>query len=243
MNRPIVVIPCCTKLVEEHVSDAVRRRYSAAVAEMAECQPLLIPLEAALVDVGAVLEVADGILLTGSPSNIAPHHYSGETPALPDKLDPARDALTLPLVKSALAEKLPLFAICRGLQEMNVSLGGTLHQEVHTEQGLNDHRARPELPLGERWAPAHHLKLTGRLKNWIGRDEIEVNSLHGQGIKRLAPGLTAEAFAEDGLVEAVRGPEEHPFFLGVQWHPEWDAQTNPISKELFRRFGTAARRG
>jgi putative glutamine amidotransferase len=241
MSRPIVVIPGCTKQIGDYTFDAVSRRYSAAIAEVADCQPLLIPLEEALVDIGAVLAIADGILLSGSPSNIEPKHYSSEAPALPDQLDPARDALTLPLVKIAVAEKIPLFAICRGFQELNVALGGTLHQEVHNESDMNDHRERKGLPLDDRWGPVHSLRLEGRLREWIGRDRIEVNSLHGQGIKDLAKPLIPEAFAEDGLVEAVRGGPDHPFMLGVQWHPEWQAKTNPVSIELFRRFGSAAR--
>jgi putative glutamine amidotransferase len=241
MSRPIVVIPCCTKTIDGYTFDAVNREYARAVAEVAECQPLLIPLEGALVDVPAILAVADGILLSGSPSNIDPSHYSDEPPALPDRLDPARDALTLPLVKSAIANKIPTFAICRGLQELNVSLGGALHQRVHEQEGKHDHRARMELPIPERWVPVHEIQLQGRLKDWIGKDKISVNSLHGQGIARLAKGLTAEAFAPDGLIEAVRLDEPHPFLIGVQWHPEWKAKTNPVSQILFRRFGDAVR--
>lgn len=242
MSRPIVVIPCCTKTIDGYTFDAVSRRYAAAVAQVAECQPLLIPLEEALVDIGAVLAIADGILLTGSPSNIEPRHYSDEAPAMPERLDPARDAVTLPLIQIAIQEKIPLFAICRGMQELNVALGGTLHQEVHAQTDKLDHRASSELTLEQRWGPVHQLRLQGRLKDWIGREKIVVNSLHSQGIAQLAKGLTPEAFAEDGLVEAVRGSEDHPFLLGVQWHPEWQATSNPVSIELFRRFGTAARR-
>ena len=241
MSRPIVVIPCCTKEIDGYAFDAVSRRYSAAVAEAAECQPLLVPLDKALLDIGAVLEIAGGILLTGSPSNLDPRHYGDEAPVNPEKLDPARDAVTLPLVKTAIQEKIPLFAICRGFQELNVALGGTLHQEVHVQEGKGDHRARSELPIEERWAPVHPLKLEGKLRDWIGCDKIEVNSLHGQGIARLAQELTPEAFAHDGLVEAARIKREHPFLVGVQWHPEWKATANPISQILFRRFGDAAR--
>lgn len=243
MTRPIVVIPCCTKRIDDYIFDAVNRGYSAAVAEAAGCQPLLVPLSAALADVHAILDVADGILLSGSPSNIEPHHYSDEAPVLPDKLDPARDSFTLPLVKTALAEKIPLFAICRGFQEMNVALGGTLFQAVHTVPGKRDHREKHGAPIDERWAPAHPIRLEGRLKSWIGRDEVMVNSLHGQGVANVAPQLTPQAFAEDGVVEAVMGPEDHPFLLGVQWHPEWKATSNAVSIELFRRFGVAARGG
>ncbi len=241
MSRPIVVIPCCTKRIDDYTFDAVNRGYSAAVAEAAECQPLLVPLSAALADVGAILAVADGILLSGSPSNIEPHHYSDEAPVLPDKLDPARDSFTLPLVKTALAEKIPLFAICRGFQEMNVSLGGTLFQAVHEQPGKKDHREKHGLQIDERWAPAHPIRVEGRLREWLGHDEVMVNSLHGQGVAQIAKPLSPQAYAEDGVVEAVMGPAEHPFLLGVQWHPEWKAKTNAVSMELFRRFGAAAR--
>jgi putative glutamine amidotransferase len=242
MSRPIVVIPCCTRHIDGYSYDTVRHQYTAAVAEVAECQPLLIPVGPRMSDLGAILAVADGILLSGSPSNIEPSHYSDEKPALPDFLDPARDALTLPLIREAVGgSKVPLFAICRGFQELNVALGGTLHQEVHEEEGYRDHRGRNDLPLPERWGPAHVVKLDNELRQWVGRDEIMVNSLHGQGIERLAPKLKPQAHAEDGLVEAVMGPAEHPFCLGVQWHPEWEPKGNPVSLELFRRFGAAAR--
>ncbi len=240
MKRPIVVIPCCTKTIDGYAFDAVSRKYSAAVAEVAECQPLLIPLDAALTDINAVLAVADGILFSGSPSNIEPRHYSDEPPVLPNSLDPARDTLTLPLIRTAIDRKIPTFAICRGFQELNVALGGTLHQAVHEQKGHHDHRERKELTLEDRWGPRHPITLSGKLREWIGHDEITVNSLHGQGIRLLAKGLHAEARAHDGLIEAVRGPDEHPFCLGVQWHPEWNAKNNPVSITLFRRFGRAA---
>jgi putative glutamine amidotransferase len=241
MSRPIVVIPACTTLIEGYVFDAVGRKYTAAVAEVAECQPLHMPVGAGISDIGAILEVADAILLTGSRSNVAPEHYGEETPIKPDALDPFRDALTLPLIRAAVERKTPLFAICRGFQELNVALGGSLHQAVHDVDGQKDHRARYELPLDEMYGPVHTVSLRGRLRDWVGRDKLMVNSLHWQGIARLADGLKPEAFAEDGLVEAVRGPDDAAFCLGVQWHPEWGAKLNPVSASLFRRFGAAAR--
>ncbi len=241
MSRPIVVIPACTKMIDGHPFDAVGRKYSAAVAEVAECQPLLAPLGESMADIGAVLEVADAILLSGSPSNVEPVHYGDEAPFKPEALDPARDALTLPLIRAAVERRVPLFAICRGFQELNVALGGTLHQAVHTVNGHDDHRDRSELSLEERYGPSHPVSLKGKLRDWVGADEIMVNSLHWQGLARLAKVLTPEAFAKDGLVEAVRGPDDHPFCLGVQWHPEWAAKQNPVSVSLFRRFGAAAK--
>ena len=241
MNRPVVVIPACTKLIEGHIFDAVGRKYSAAVAEVAECQPLLVPVGPGMTDIGSIFEVADAILLSGSVSNVAPEHYGEETPIMPDRLDPLRDALTLPLIRAAVERKTPLFAICRGFQELNVAFGGSLYQAVHAVDGHKDHRARFDIPLDESYGPVHPVRLSGKLRDWVGKDEIMVNSLHWQGIARLAKPLKAEAFAEDGLVEAVRGPDDAAFCLGVQWHPEWAAKANPISVSLFRRFGAAAK--
>ena len=242
MSRPIVAMPACTKLIEGDVYDAVGRKYAAAIAEVAECQPLLIPVGPGMADIGAILEIANAVLLTGSRSNVASEHYDEEVKVNPDRLDPLRDALTLPLIRAAFETKKPLFAICRGCQELNVALGGSLHQAVHTVDGHKDHRARPNVPLDEAYGPIHPVFLRGKLRDWIGSDKIMVNSLHWQGIARLANGLKAEAFAEDGLIEAVRGPDEAAFCLGVQWHPEWGAKSNPVSTLLFRRFGEAAKR-
>jgi putative glutamine amidotransferase len=241
MSRPIVVIPSCTKNIGGLIFDAVGRKYSAAVAEIAECQPLLMPLGKSMADVGAVLDVADGILLSGSLSNVEPSHYGHELPLDPATVDRDRDALTLPLIRKAVERKLPLFAICRGFQEFNVALGGTLHQAVHAVDGHHDHREPTDEDYEIKFGPKHNVRLDGELRNWIGKDQLIVNSLHWQGIHKLAGPLVAEAFAEDGLVEAIRAPGGNSFSLGVQWHPEWQPQTNPASIALFRRFGEAAR--
>lgn len=241
MSRPIVIIPADTKVIETLTFDAVGRKYSAAVAEVAQCQPLLVPLEAALVDIAAILDVADGILLSGSVSNVHPRHYGTDAPLVPESMDDARDAVTLPLIRTAVEKKLPLFAICRGFQELNVAMGGSLHQAVHAQAGLNDHREKPKELMDDRFGPSHSIRLEGELRDWVGQETVIVNSLHGQGIARLADGLRPRAYAEDGLVEAVLGPDDHPFCLGVQWHPEWKATANPVSVSLFNRFGDAVR--
>lgn len=240
MSRPIVVIPSCAKVIGGLTFDCVGRKYSAAVAEVAECQPLLAPLGQSMADIASVLDIADAILLSGSLSNVEPLHYGDEPPLDPASVDRERDALTLPLIRAAIERKKPLFAICRGFQELNVALGGTLHQAVHSVSGLNDHREPKSQDMDEKFGAAHPITLKGELRDWVGEDEILVNSLHGQGIARLAPPLIAEAFAKDGLVEAVRAPAGHAFTLGVQWHPEWRAAANPVSVSLFRRFGAAA---
>lgn len=241
MSRPIVVIACDSKNIGGMMFDAVGRKYSAAVAEVSECQPLLLPLGVSMADVGAVLSIAKGILLPGSLSNVEPTHYGDEEPLYPDTVDRDRDALTLPLIRTAVEKKLPLFAICRGFQEFNVALGGTLYQAVHTVNGHRDHREPKHDDYDVKFADAHPVALKGELRNWIGKDQITVNSLHWQGIARLAKPLVAEAFAEDGLIEAIRAPAGNPFSLGVQWHPEWQPHTNPASVALFRRFGEAVR--
>jgi putative glutamine amidotransferase len=241
MSRPIVIIPSCTKTLGGLTFDVVGRKYTAALAEVAECQPLMMPLGKSVADIGAVLDVADGILLSGSLSNVEPRLYSDELPLDPASVDRDRDALTLPLIRAAIERKLPLFAICRGFQEFNVALGGTLHQAVHTVDGHNDHREPTDEDYEIKFGPKHQVRLDGELRTWLGKDQLTVNSLHWQGINKLAQPLIAEAFAEDGLVEAIRAPAGNAFSLGVQWHPEWQPHTNPASVALFRRFGDAAR--
>lgn len=240
MSRPLVIIPACTKDIGGLDFDAVGRKYTAAVAEVAECQPLLVPVGAGLSDIGALLDIADGVMLTGSLSNVEPVHYGTEKMLRPETMDRARDAITLPLARAAIEKQVPLFAICRGFQELNVALGGTLHQAVHDVEGLMDHREREGVDMDEKFGPVHPIMLKGELRDWVGQDEIMVNSLHNQGINKLSDKLTAQAFAKDGVVEAVRYKGEHPFVLGVQWHPEWRAKSNPVSVSLFRRFGAAA---
>ncbi|RUO97915.1 gamma-glutamyl-gamma-aminobutyrate hydrolase family protein [Hyphomicrobium sp.] len=241
MSRPVVVIPCSTETVSGLISDTVGRKYCAAVAEGSECQPLLLPVGKGLSDIGSVLAIASGILLTGAISNVHPENYGLEEPVLPEAIDRDRDAVTLPLIRAAVERKVPIMAICRGFQELNVALGGSLHQAVHTVEGFADHREPKVTDFDVMFAPRHPVTLTGELKTWLGQDRIIVNSLHGQGIRDLAKPLVAEAFAEDGLVEAARVAAGNPFSLGVQWHPEWQLRSNPASLALFRRFGDAAR--
>ena len=199
--------------------------------------------------VRAVLDGLDGILLTGAVSNIEPHHYSDE-PSYPGNLhDPARDATNLALIPLAIELGLPILAICRGFQEINVAFGGRLHQKVHDVAGFMDHRENPDDPLDAQYAPVHELQLApgGLLAGIAGTDRVRVNSLHGQGIARLGEGLTVEATAPDGLIEAYRhdGPTQdgstRAFLLAVQWHPEWRVLENPFHHGIFRAFGDACR--
>jgi putative glutamine amidotransferase len=238
-SLPLVGLPCCLRTVKERVVHSVAERYTNAVIEAAGCLPVLIPAVGAKVDVSRVLDRLDGLLLTGSPSNVHPSQYGDEP--LDEKIlhDPARDATTLPLIREAVRRDLPIFAICRGIQELNVALGGTLHQRVHEVPGRLNHRYRPESPDGA-YGPAHVVSLVagGLLAGLARGTEVMVNSLHSQGIDRPAPGLRIEAVAPDGQIEAVSLPRAR-FVLGVQWHPEYKALENRLSAALFSAFSHA----
>ncbi len=241
-RNPIVLVPACINQIGAHLNHTAQMKYVAAVADGAHCTPLIVPALGDATDIEALLAVADGIMLTGSPSNVHASLYGEEVldPALPQ--DRARDATTLPLIRAALQRGLPLLAICRGFQEVNVALGGTLHQAVHGVAGMADHRERKEQSLDQQYAAAHHVLLDpgGRLAAILGgASRIMVNSLHGQGIKQLAPGLAVEARAGDGLVEAYRVADAPGFTLAVQWHPEWKLFENPDSMKIFQAFGEA----
>ena len=176
----------------------------------------------------------------GSPSTGAPLRYGADFAATPDAHDPARDATTLPMIRAALQRRMPILCICRGMQELNVALGGTLFQEVHKLAGRIDHRGG-EGSLEQRFSVKHRVKLSGVLARISGAEEIEVNSLHGQGLDQLAPGLAVEAVAPDGTIEAVR-VENADFAIAVQWHPEWEVSHFSDRLRLFQAFGAACER-
>ena len=239
---PLVGLPCCTRLVGDIPTHWVGDKYVRAVSDAAGAVPLLLPALADRLAAADVVARLDGLLLTGSRSNVEPHHYQGEASQPGTLHDPERDALTLPLIRAAIGAGLPVLAICRGIQELNVALGGTLHQRVHEVAGRLDHRA-PEGDVARRYAhSAHVVALTpgGMLERIAGERELVVNSLHSQGIDRLAPDLVVEAAAPDGQIEAVRHAAAE-FVLGVQWHPEYRAMENPFSRALFTAFGAACR--
>ena len=238
-QMPLVGIPTCLRTVNERLFHGVNDRYPSAVLDAAGCLPVLIPAVGSKVDVRAVLSRLDGLLLTGSPSNVHPSHYGAE-PSDPEILyDPERDATTLPLIREAIRRDLPILAICRGIQELNVALGGTLHQRVHEVPGRLNHRSRRDSSDGP-YGPAHRVTLTagGLLASLAGAPEVKVNSLHSQGIDRPAVSLRIEAVAPDGQIEAVSLPEAR-FVVGVQWHPEYKAVDDPFSSALFSAFAVA----
>ncbi len=238
-SKPLVLLPACERWLDSRPMQTVRQQYLDALQAVG-LQPLIVPTSTPP-DWDALLPLASGVLLTGSPSNVDPSHYGAplQTPELPR--DPARDAAVLPLVARLLARGMPLLAICRGFQEMNVALGGSLHQRVQELPGHADHRDL-QLPYPS-FAEAHPvlLKPGGRLAKLLCTEQIQVNSVHGQGIDRLAEGLSVEARAPDGLVEAFTSSASPGFNLGVQWHPEWETTQHPASLALFEAFAAACR--
>ena len=218
-------------------------KYARAVKVGAQGQPVMFPL-ADVADIDNLLSMVDGVMLTGSPSNVHPSHFQETVadPSLP--LDPVRDELTFALVKACVQQGVPLLGVCRGFQEINVALGGSLHQRVHEVPGLMDHREPKGAPLEAQYAPSHAIVPVpgSALAGWAGgASEVRVNSLHGQGINRLAPGLEAMAHAPDGVVEAFAVKGATAFAYAVQFHPEWRCWENPFYTAIFEAFGQACR--
>ena len=244
LPKPLVGIPANVidlpeRTVPQH---GAGESYIGAVAKGAEAMPVVIPALGGDFDAGAVAQRIDGLFLTGGRANIEPHHYGGA--AFPDDeiRDPARDATVLPLIRACIDAGVPLFGVCRGIQEINVALGGSLHYRVHLVDRKMDHRMPVEGDLETKFALRHTVSLApgGTLEALLGRGEIMVNTAHGQGIDRLADGLTVEAMAPDGLVEAVRVTNADSFAIGVQWHAEWRWQEHDLAAALFAAFGRAA---
>ncbi len=244
-RKPIVLVPCDNRDYGDRPMQVLLQRYSDALRDQA--QVLTIPLLCTgKEDVEAYLALADGVMLTGSPSNVHPSHFGQDVldPSLP--LDLARDSITLPLIHRAIEIGLPMLGICRGLQEINVALGGSLHQAVQQVPGRDDHRGakgRSGATTEEAYAAAHPVTAVagGHLADIIGAQPVDVNSVHGQGIDRLASDLTAEAFAPDGQIEAVTIASHPGFSLALQWHPEWKPWESEASQQIFAAFGNACR--
>lgn len=250
--RPLVGVTACFKengrggwhhtVGDKYVQAAIR-----AVGGL----PIVIPAfgrefaedEAMTEALDRVLDLLDGVLLTGSPSNVEPHHYGGMPSRDGTAHDSARDATTLPLIRHAVDHAVPLFAICRGLQEVNVAMGGSLHQLVHEVEGRRDHRSPKSSDTDVNYAPAHDIEIMegGLLDRLLRRRRVAVNSLHAQGVDRLAPGARLEAVADDGQVEAFSLPDAPAFALALQWHPEHRALDNAVSMKLFDAFAAACR--
>lgn len=216
---------------------------ASAVADVAGAIPLIIPADPRFVSVDELLATCDGFLLTGGRPNVHPSEYGEpETPAH-GAFDRARDAITLPLIRACVERGQPFLGICRGFQEVNVAMGGSLHPEIRELPGRMNHRMPPDGQLHEQFALRHAVQLTegGIFHRLFGASQVMTNTLHGQGIERPGTRIVIEGLAEDGTPEAIHVRDAKGFTLAVQWHPEWNAADDPVSRPLFRAFGEAAR--
>jgi len=243
--RPVVGIPVSINIHPEHGT----RHHSAGDQYIRSTHitggvPVLIPALGDDSDFATLVATLDALLLTGGRANVEPHHYGG--PPFPDDeiIDPLRDATVLPLIRACVDQGVPVFGICRGIQEINVALGGSLHYRIHLLPGKNDHRMRRDVDTREeRFGLRHAISLApgGLLERLVGKPEVWTNSLHGQGVDQVAPGLVVEALSSDGVIEAVRLDDDERFCVGVQWHAEYRIEEHELSRRLFERFGEAAR--
>jgi putative glutamine amidotransferase len=242
-KRPVIGLPADRRTIGHHAYHLAGEKYLAAILDAAGGIPLIIPAIGRELALEELLGAIDGLLFTGSPSNVEPQHYRGDPSAAGTLHDPQRDATTLPLIPKAVAAGVPLLGICRGFQEINVAFGGTLWQKLHEVPGHLDHRESLEEPLEQQYGPAHEVTLEpgGLLRRLAGSDRVRVNSLHSQGVRELAPGLLVEARAPDGVIEAFRVADAASFALALQWHPEWQVTGNRFSSALFGEFGAACR--
>ncbi|WP_083099141.1 gamma-glutamyl-gamma-aminobutyrate hydrolase family protein [Pseudophaeobacter leonis] len=242
MARPKVGIIGNTYLLnDQYPAHAGGTMNSEAVAEVAGCMPLLIPSDPRFLSVDELLESFDGFLLTGGRPNVHPSEYGEAETAAHGAFDRARDAIVLPLVRACVQRGQPFFGICRGFQEVTVAMGGTLYPEIRDLPGRMNHRMPPDGTLEEKFALRHPVKMTpgGVFSKVFGADEVMTNSLHGQGLKTPGANIVIDGVAPDGTPEAIYVKDAPGFTLSVQWHPEWDAANDPVSRPLFTAFGQA----
>ncbi len=253
MRRPVIGFVCDVSPMSGHIAHLVVEKYLYAVAVGSDAVCILLPGRICdvdgtpateTIDFSEILDLVDGIFLPGSPSNVAPTLYGrpAEDQVLP--ADPNRDALSLGLIRAAFAAGVPMLGVCRGCQEMNVAFGGTLHPKLHEVRDEMDHRYDKTLTIPDQYAPVHDVALEpgGLFSSWTGdAAQWRVNSLHEQGVDRLAPGMVVEARAPDGVIEAFRHPEAQRFTTAIQWHPEWRFGDDALSSAIFKAFGDAAR--
>ncbi len=241
MSKPIIGISTCHEKQGLHYYHQTSEKYISAILDVFDAVPFLIPSMGDRLDLDTLLDNVDGFLFTGSYSNIEPKNYSDQPNENGTKHDAKRDATTLPLIPKAIHAGIPVLAICRGFQEMNVAFGGTLHQKVHEIDGLNDHREDDSLDLQGQYDFSHSLNLVegGILASISSEPNPHVNSVHWQGVATLGDGLEIEATSPDGLVEAFRVKNAKSFALAVQWHPEYNVSNIPFYKAIFQQFGQA----
>jgi putative glutamine amidotransferase len=250
MKKPVVgVIANAYSIENRFLVQAAGERNLRAVAEVAGALPLMFAASPDITEIGALLDVVDGVVLTGARANVHPTRFGAEPDSRYEPYDISRDDMALSLIEACVARGVPLFGICRGFQEMNVAFGGSLHPEIRDLPGRVNHRM-PRLETGEIhpdpevvFADRHDVRLVpgGAFAKLFGRETIRVNSLHGQGVLEAGARIVVEGVADDGTVEAIRIADAPGFALGVQWHAEYDPQRNPVNRALFQAFGDSVR--
>ena len=237
-HTPVIGIACGTRVVDGYSLQAINQFFIDAVRDFGGV-PIAIPAPIDSADIERILTIVDGVILPGGSTHVAPHHFGATY--VEDHQDQARDNLALTLIRRCVDLDKPILGVCRGFQEMNVAMGGTLHRRLHDAEVYMAHQEPEEGDFSVKYAAAHPVTVSehGLFRQWFpDKTELEVNSLHWQGADKIAASLTVEAVAPDGLVEAFSVPD-HRFFVGVQWHPEWQATQNSFSKELFTHFMAA----
>lgn len=244
MNQPIVGIVIDERLIDKHPTYLVLAKYIEPLIKFARTTPILIPPICKASIIENYLSLIDGLLLTGSPSDIHPSNYGHEIKNPDSFFDNNRDETSFSLIRGAIRLGLPVLGICRGFQEINVALGGTLHQSIHRTPQYMDHREKKGESIDVQYGKQHSVTAdpNGKLIKIVNRERWDVNSLHDQGIDILAPDLQIEARADDGLIEAVSLKSEDKFVLGAQWHFEWKTHSDPNSLAIFNAFGAACKK-
>jgi putative glutamine amidotransferase len=241
--RPLVGLPADTYEKDGFIYHSLGDKYVRALTDVADVETVMIPNTIDADHLDGLLAHFDGVLMTGALSNVHPPHYGEEPSVDHEPYDHHRDATTLQLIRRVIDRGIPLFCICRGFQELNVAMGGTLETELQRGHGRLDHRAPQSDDINIRYAPRHAIEISkgGLLEHMLGKGQTTVNTIHRQGIRKLGRGLNVEASAPDGIIEAVSVKGAKAFAFGTQWHPEFRASENPDSVKLFHAFGDAAR--
>ena len=243
----VVGVPTSVVLINERkiYTHTAGTRYMDTLADAAGVMPIALPSMPEKLSVKEIVKMIDGLFLSGGRANVEPHHFGGEPFPEDEPIDPKRDNAVLPLVRACIDEGVPIFGSCRGIQEINVALGGSLHYRLHVLPGKMDHRMPrgDDVTIEQVMAPRHTIALSedGVFAELTGKDEVIVNSLHGQGIDRVADGVEVEATAPDGVIEGIRVAGTDTFTIGVQWHTEWKPDEHELSRKLYQAFGDAAR--
>ena len=245
MRKAVVGISANFFLInDQYPAQAAGNMNIQAIAEVVGAVPVIIPSMPEYVTVDEIMQVCDGFLFTGGRPNVHPGEYGHEETEAHGEFDRGRDGVTLPLIRACVEAGQPVLGLCRGFQEFNVAMGGTLHPEIRDLPGRMNHRMPPDGTIEEKFALRHQVRLVegSPFISIFGSNEVTVNSLHGQGISRLADSFEVEAVSPDGLIEGIRLKNDPGFTVGVQWHAEWEPENHTLSRRLFESFGDVARK-